>query len=95
MSTEVERIDGEIQDILRALRNGFQKLDKITDSNRQLGELEKLTVKMKKCKLLIREFDSAIEDEEIRNLPEVNWQLVEKKQLMIRELNSYVTMRKT
>nr|CAD1833734.1 unnamed protein product [Ananas comosus var. bracteatus] len=90
MSTEVERIDGEIQDILRALRNGFQKLDKITDSNRQLGELEKLTVKMKKCKLLIREFDSAIEDAEIRNLPEVNWQLVEKKQLMVGDLTLFL-----
>nr|CAD1833798.1 unnamed protein product [Ananas comosus var. bracteatus] len=90
MSAEVERIDGEIQDILRALRNGFQKLDKITDSNRQLGELEKLTIKMKKCKLLIREFDNAIEDAEIQNPPEVNCQLVEKKQLMVGDLTLFL-----
>ncbi|KAI5018976.1 hypothetical protein ZWY2020_043864 [Hordeum vulgare] len=35
MSPELEQIDGEIQDIFRALQNGFQKIDKIKDSNRQ------------------------------------------------------------
>ncbi|XP_010910158.1 novel plant SNARE 13 [Elaeis guineensis] len=95
MSAELEQISGEITDIFRALQNGFQKLDKIKDPNRQSKQLEELTGKMRECKRLIKEFDREIKDEENRNPPEVNKQLNEKKQSMIKELNSYVALRKT
>nr|ACU18868.1 unknown [Glycine max] len=86
---------GEIRDNFRALANGFQKLDKIKDANRQSNQLEELTDKMRECKRLIKEFDREIKDEEGRNPPEVNKQLNDEKQSMIKELNSYVALRKT
>uniref|UniRef100_A0A1D1YGM0 Putative plant SNARE 13 n=1 Tax=Anthurium amnicola TaxID=1678845 RepID=A0A1D1YGM0_9ARAE len=95
MSPELEQIDSEIHDIFRALANGFQKLDKIKDPNRQTKQLEELTGKMRECKRLIKEFDRELKDEESKNSPEVNRQLNEKKQSMIKELNSYVALRKT
>ncbi|KAG8063262.1 hypothetical protein GUJ93_ZPchr0003g17938 [Zizania palustris] len=95
MSPELEQIDGEIHDIFRALQNGFQKMDKIKDSNRQAKQLEDLTARMKECKRLIKEFDRILKDEESNNPPEVNKQLNDRKQYMIKELNSYVTLRKT
>ncbi|KAK7304046.1 hypothetical protein RJT34_15052 [Clitoria ternatea] len=95
MSPQVEQIHGEIRDIFRALANGFQRLDKIKDSNRQSTQLEELTGKMRECKRLIKEFDHEIKDEDSRNPPEVNKQLNDEKQSMIKELNSYVALRKT
>ncbi|GJN10887.1 hypothetical protein PR202_ga29028 [Eleusine coracana subsp. coracana] len=95
MSPELEQVDGEIQDIFRALQNGFQKIDKIKDANRQSKQLEDLTAKMRECKRLIKEFDRILKEEEKKNPPDVNKQLNEKKQFMIKELNSYVTLRKT
>ncbi|CAK8534596.1 unnamed protein product [Lathyrus sativus] len=95
MNPEVEQIHGQIRDHFRALANGFQKLDKIKDSNRQSNQLEELTGKMRECKGLIKEFDREIKDEEGRNTPEVNKQLNDEKQSMIKELNSYVALRKT
>ena len=95
MSPQVEQIHGEIRDNFRALANGFQKLDKIKDANRQSNQLEELTDKMRECKRLIKEFDREIKDEEGRNPPEVNKQLNDEKQSMIKELNSYVALRKT
>ncbi|XP_066395398.1 novel plant SNARE 13-like [Miscanthus floridulus] len=95
MSPELEQVDGEIQDIFRALQNGFQKMDKIKDSSRQSKQLEDLTAKMRECKRLIKEFDRILKDEEKKNTPDVNKQLNDKKQFMIKELNSYVTLRKT
>ncbi|KAL6008827.1 putative plant SNARE 13 [Asimina triloba] len=88
------------------MKNGFQKLDKIKDPNRQSKQLEELTGKMRECKRLIKEFDREIKDAESANPPEVNKQLNEKKQslfrankytlpLQIKELNSYVALRKT
>eukprot|EP00262_Sarcandra_glabra_P014847 TRINITY_DN4437_c0_g1_i1.p1 TRINITY_DN4437_c0_g1~~TRINITY_DN4437_c0_g1_i1.p1 ORF type:complete len:272 (+),score=61.17 TRINITY_DN4437_c0_g1_i1:304-1119(+) len=95
MSDQLEQIDGEIRDHFRALANGFQKLDKIKDPSRQTKQLEELTGKMRECKRLIKEFDREIKDEESGNPPEVNKQLNDKKQSMIKELNSYVALRKT
>ncbi|KAF0906953.1 hypothetical protein E2562_013327 [Oryza meyeriana var. granulata] len=95
MSPELEQVDGEIQDIFRALQNGFQKMDKIKDSNRQSKQLEDLTGKMRECKRLIKEFDRILKEDEKKNPADVNKQLNDKKQLMIKELNSYVTLRKT
>ncbi|EEF43183.1 novel plant SNARE 13 [Ricinus communis] len=95
MSPQLEQIHGEIKDNLRALSNGFQRLDKIKDSNRQTKQLEELTAKMRECKRLIKEFDREIKDEESKNPPEVNKQLNDEKQSMIKDLNSYVALRKT
>ncbi|KAL6188382.1 hypothetical protein ACLB2K_039775 [Fragaria x ananassa] len=95
MSPQLEQIHGEIHDNFRALANGFQKLDKIKDSNRQSKQLEDLTGKMRECKRLIKEFDREMKDEEGRNTPDMNKQLNEEKQSMIKELNSYVQLRKT
>uniref|UniRef100_A0A2N9EIC3 t-SNARE coiled-coil homology domain-containing protein n=2 Tax=Magnoliopsida TaxID=3398 RepID=A0A2N9EIC3_FAGSY len=77
------------------VRNGFQRLDKIKDSNRQSKQLEELTGKMRECKRLIKEFDRELKDEEAKNTSEVNKQLNDEKQSMIKELNSYVALRKT
>ncbi|KAI9122825.1 hypothetical protein K1719_005714 [Acacia pycnantha] len=95
MSPQLEQIHGEIRDHFRALANGFQKLDKIKDSNRQSKQLEDLTGKMRECKRLIKEFDREIKEEEGKNPPEVNKQLNDEKQSLIKELNSYVGLRKT
>lgn len=95
MSPQLEQIHGEIRDNFRALANGFQKLDKIKDSNRQSKQLEELTGRMRECKRLIKEFDREIKDEEGQNPPEVTKQLNDEKQSMIKELNSYVGLRKT
>ncbi|XP_019257456.1 PREDICTED: novel plant SNARE 13 [Nicotiana attenuata] len=95
MNPQMEQIHGEIRDNFRALANGFQKLDKIKDPNRQSKQLEELTGKMRECKRLIKEFDREIKDEESRNPPEISKQLNDEKQSMIKELNSYVALRKT
>ncbi|XP_043709566.1 novel plant SNARE 13 [Telopea speciosissima] len=95
MSPQLEQIDGEIHDNFRALANGFQKLDKIKDPNRQSKQLEELTGKMRECKRLIKEFDREVKEEENGNPPEINKQLNERKQSLIKELNSYVALRKT
>lgn len=81
--------------LLFVCRNGFQKMDKIKDSNRQSKQLEDLTGKMRECKRLIKEFDRILKEDEKKNSADVNKQLNDKKQLMIKELNSYVTLRKT
>lgn len=95
MTPQLEQIHGEIRDNIRALANGFQKLDKIKDSNRQSKQLEDLTGRMRECKRLIKEYDREVKEEEGRNPPEVNKQLNDEKQSMIKELNSFVALRKT
>lgn len=95
MSPQLEQIHGEIRDNFRALANGFQKLDKIKESNRQSKQLEDLTGRMRESKRLIKEFDREMKEEEHGNSPEVNKQLNDEKQSMIKELNSYVALRKT
>nr|DAD47609.1 TPA_asm: hypothetical protein HUJ06_017546 [Nelumbo nucifera] len=94
ISEELAEIDGQISDIFRALSNGFQKLEKIKDTNRQSRQLEELTEKMRECKRLIKDFDREVKDIERRNRPDINRMLNEKKQSMIRELNSYVALKK-
>nr|ABK25674.1 unknown [Picea sitchensis] len=95
LSPALSDIDGQLRDHFRALSNGFQKLDKIKDPNRQNKQMEELTGKMRECKRLIKEFDREIKEEESGNPPEINKQLNEKKQALIKELNSYVALRKT
>ncbi|XVF38972.1 hypothetical protein REPUB_Repub20aG0148900 [Reevesia pubescens] len=95
MNPQLEQIHGQIRDNFRALANGFQRLDNMKDSNRQSKQLEDLTAKMRECKRLIKEFDRENKDEESRNPPELNKQLNDEKQSMIKELNSYVALRKT
>ncbi|XP_057511603.1 novel plant SNARE 11-like [Actinidia eriantha] len=94
ITEELAEIDGQITDIFRALSNGFQKLEKIKDSNRQSRQLEELTEKMRECKRLIKEFDREVKDLEYKNDPGTNKMLTEKKQSMVKELNSYVALKK-
>ncbi|XP_020691291.1 novel plant SNARE 11-like [Dendrobium catenatum] len=94
INEELANIDAQISDILRALSNGFQKLDKIKDPNRQSRQLEELTEKMRECKRLIKEFDRELKVEESNNTTSVNKTLNERKQAMIKELNSFVALKK-
>lgn len=94
ISDELAEIEGQISDIFRALSNGFQKLEKVKDSNRQSRQLEELTGKMRECKRLIKEFDREVKDLDYKNDPETNKMLNERKQSMIKELNSYVALKK-
>lgn len=94
ISEELAELDGQIADIFRALSIGFQKLEKIKDPNRRSRQLEELTDKMKDCKRLIKEFDQEVKATESRNDPDRKQILHEKKQSMIKELNSYVAMKK-
>jgi SNARE protein len=48
----------------------------------------------KRCRL-IKDFDREMKEEEPRKTPETNKLLNEKKQALIKELNSYVALRKT
>ena len=56
--------------------------------------MEELTEKMRKCKRLIKEFDKEVKASENINDRETNKMLNEKKQSMIKELNSYVALKK-
>ncbi|OEL25940.1 putative plant SNARE 11 [Dichanthelium oligosanthes] len=94
VNEELAEIDGQIGDILRALQNGFQKLDKIKDANRRSRQLEELTDKMRDCKRLIKDFERVSKDEAGRTDPETAKMLHERKQSMIKELNSYVALKK-
>ncbi|XP_024994657.1 novel plant SNARE 11-like [Cynara cardunculus var. scolymus] len=94
ISEELGEIDGQIADIFRALSNGFQKFEKIKDSSRQSRQLEELTGKMRECKRLIKEFDREVKDLEHTVDPDTSKILNEKKQSMVKELNSYVALKK-
>ncbi|WOL05271.1 plant SNARE 11 [Canna indica] len=94
VSEELAHTEGQINDIFRALSNGFQKLEKIKDSSRRSRQLEELTDKMRECKRLIKEFERIMKEEEKRNTQETNKMLIERKQSMIKELNSYVALKK-
>lgn len=94
ISEELGELDGQISDIFRALSNGFQKLEKIKDTSRQNRQLEELTDKMRECKRLIKEIDREVKSLESRNDANTNKMLSEKKQSMIKELNSYVALKK-
>ncbi|CAM6094561.1 unnamed protein product [Calypogeia fissa] len=95
LSPTLANIDGQVQDLFRALSSGFQKLDKVKDPNRQSKQLEDLTTKMREAKRLIKDFDREIKEEESNSTNEQSKQLNEKKQALIKELNSYVALRKT
>ncbi|KAG7030176.1 putative plant SNARE 11 [Cucurbita argyrosperma subsp. argyrosperma] len=94
ISEELADIEGKINDIFRALSNGFQKLEKIKDTNRKSRQLEELTDKMRDCKRLIKEFDREVKDLEGGHDSNTNKMLSDKKQSMIKELNSYVALKK-
>lgn len=94
ISEGIAEIDGQIADIFRALSNGFQKLEKIKDSSRKSRQLEELTGKLRECKRLIKEFDREVKDLEYSNDSDTNKMLNEKKHSMVKELNSYVALKK-
>ncbi|KAI3713573.1 hypothetical protein L1987_72153 [Smallanthus sonchifolius] len=93
ISEELGEIDGQIADIFRALSNGFQKFEKIKDASRQSRQLEDLTGKMRECKRLIKEFDREVKELNTVD-PDTSKILNEKKQSMVKELNSYVALKK-
>ncbi|KAK1408961.1 hypothetical protein QVD17_41144 [Tagetes erecta] len=68
--------------------------EKIKDSSRQSRQLEELTRKMWECKRLIKEFDREVKELEHTVAPETSRLLNDKKQSMLKELNSYVTLKK-
>lgn len=90
VSEELAHIDGQIADILRALSNGFQKLEKIKDPARRSRQLEELTEKMRECKRLIKDFEREAKE----SGPDGNKMVHERRQTMIKELNSYVALKK-
>ncbi|ONK55601.1 uncharacterized protein A4U43_UnF1130 [Asparagus officinalis] len=94
ISEDLAEIEGQISDLFRALSNGFQKLEKVKDPNRRSRQLEELTDKMRECKRLIKNFDRAVKEEEGRTTADTNKMLSDKKQSMIKELNSYVALKK-
>ncbi|CAD6341276.1 unnamed protein product [Miscanthus lutarioriparius] len=94
VNEELAEIDGQIGDILRALQNGFQKLEKIKDANRRSRQLEELTDKMRDCKRLIKDFERVSKDEAGHTDPTTAKMLHDRKQSMIKELNSYVALKK-
>ncbi|XP_016199046.1 novel plant SNARE 11-like isoform X1 [Arachis ipaensis] len=94
ISNDLAQIDGQITDVFRALSNGFQKLEKIKEFSRQSRQLEDLTEKMRDCKRLIKEFDKEVKVLEDRLDRGTNKMLNDKKQSMIKELNSYVALKK-
>eukprot|EP00245_Coleochaete_scutata_P001154 TRINITY_DN11402_c0_g1_i1.p1 TRINITY_DN11402_c0_g1~~TRINITY_DN11402_c0_g1_i1.p1 ORF type:complete len:225 (+),score=64.34 TRINITY_DN11402_c0_g1_i1:286-960(+) len=95
MPPEMQEWEDQLRDLFKQLTQGFQKLDKIKDPGRQAKQVEDLTAKMRECKRLIKEFDKEMKLLEPRNTPEINRQLNEKKQSLIKELNSFVALRKT
>ncbi|KAJ4971999.1 hypothetical protein NE237_005098 [Protea cynaroides] len=94
ISGDLAELDGQIKDFFRALSNGFQKLEKIKDTNRQSRQLDELTDKMRECKGLIKDFDREVKEMERRNTPQTNRLLNEKKQSMVKELNYFVSLKK-
>ncbi|KAK4423005.1 putative plant SNARE 11 [Sesamum alatum] len=88
-SEELAEIEGQISDIFRALF-----LEKIKEPNRQSRQLEELTDKMRECKRLIKEFDREVKESDYKTDPDTSKMLNEKKQSMIKELNSYVALKK-
>ncbi|KFK29390.1 putative plant snare 11 [Arabis alpina] len=94
VSEELAEIEGQINDLFRALSNGFQKLEKIKDANRQSRQLEELTDKMRDCKSLIKDFDKEVKSLETVNDANTNRMLNDRRQSMVKELNSYVALKK-
>ncbi|KAJ0240019.1 putative plant SNARE 11 [Hirschfeldia incana] len=95
VSEELAEIEGQINDLFRALSNGFQKLEKIKDANRQSRQLEELTDKMRDCKSLIKDFDREVKSlEGGGNDANTNKMLNDRRQSMVKELNSYVALKK-
>ncbi|KAH0925347.1 hypothetical protein HID58_017603 [Brassica napus] len=94
VSEELAEIEGQINDLFRALSNGFQKLEKIKDANRQSRQLEELTDKMRDCKSLIKDFDREVKSLEGGNDANTNRMLNDRRQSMVKELNSYVALKK-
>ncbi|XP_024986547.1 novel plant SNARE 11-like [Cynara cardunculus var. scolymus] len=94
ISEDLGELDGRITDVFRALSNGFQKLEKIKDSGRQSRQLEELTDKMRECKRLIKEFEREVKDLDYTSIPHASRMLNERKQSMVKELNSYVELKK-
>ncbi|XP_073391718.1 novel plant SNARE 13 isoform X2 [Physcomitrium patens] len=90
---EIMAFEAEVQQIFKDLNEGFQRLDKIKDLEKQRKQLEELTGKMRGVKRILKDFDQGIKDDPT-NL-ELNKTVAEKKKSLIRELNTYIALRKT
>lgn len=86
-------IETEVRDIFKILTTGFQRIDRIKNEGRRGNQLEELTARMREAKRLIKEFDREMQGESKTN-PESHKLLNETKQSMIKELNSFVSLRK-
>ncbi|GBG89138.1 hypothetical protein CBR_g48845 [Chara braunii] len=95
MSEELEGIENQLKDLFKQLSSGFQKLEKLKDQGRQARQLEELTGKLRECKRLIMEFDREIKAQEASNPESLTRELNDTKQSMIKELNGYVSLKKT
>ncbi|RWV99459.1 hypothetical protein GW17_00037634 [Ensete ventricosum] len=102
VSEELAHIEGQISDIFRALSNGFQKLEKIKDSNRRSRQLEELTGKLRECKryilgIVISLTSAYLEPAlKMKNWPDFCCEpfLIVLYEYNIKELNSYVALKK-
>ncbi|KAG0614159.1 hypothetical protein M758_6G155400 [Ceratodon purpureus] len=92
---EVAAVEEEVQRIFKALNDGFQKLDKIKDVEKQRKQLEELTGKMRDVKRVLKDFDQGAKEGETKSSPEVIKLVAEKKKAFVRELNTYIALRKT
>ncbi|XP_024384040.1 novel plant SNARE 13 [Physcomitrium patens] len=92
---QLASIEKEARDIFKLLTTGFQKLDIVKDVDKQNKQLEDLTAKMREAKRLIKEFDKETKEAESTISSESVKTLNEKKQALIKELNSFVALRKT
>ncbi|KAG0558144.1 hypothetical protein KC19_10G007600 [Ceratodon purpureus] len=95
LSPQLLGIEKEVQDIFKILKTGFHRIDKIKNAERQSNQLEELTARMREAKRLIKDFDRVMQEGSSNSDWESHKLLNEKKQSMIKELNSFVALRKT
>ncbi|CAI5460654.1 unnamed protein product [Closterium sp. Yama58-4] len=88
-------ISNQLSRSFTQLKTTFSKIDKCEDPSRQSQLLEDVTPKLRECRRLIQEFERDMKDQEAKNSPEVNKLLQEKKRTLVKDLNAFVTLKKT
>ncbi|KAK9915749.1 hypothetical protein WJX75_003579 [Coccomyxa subellipsoidea] len=81
--------EAKLTSIYGELRDGFKKVDGISDINRQQSLLKDLTSKMQEAKVLIKEFEREARTDGIAAA-----ELVNRKKAMVQELNNFISMKK-
>ncbi|CAI5491976.1 unnamed protein product [Closterium sp. Naga37s-1] len=92
---EPEPVADKLSRSFTQLKTSFSKIDKCEDPSRQSQLLEDVTPKLRECRRLIQEFERDMKDQEAKNSPEVNKLLQEKKRTLVKDLNAFVTLKKT